>query len=335
MSAGGTLLKRALDSLTDVVYVYDDAGQLVHWNQRLNDLFDLSDEELAGRTPMDFFVEGDRPAIEHAVVEIAETGETTVEARAETTEGMIQFELTGRALTDEEGTYLGFGGIGRDVTERRAQERQLNSQNERLTEFADILAHDLRNPLAVANGHLELARDDHDSEPLAAAANAQYRMAQIIDDVRSVADGIDVEDGPVSLAEIASAAWETVDTGDASLDVAVSRTVTGDAGQLLRLFENLFRNSVDHGPVSGDDTASLTVAVEQTVDGFAVVDDGQGIPAGNRSRLFEPGISFADGGTGFGLYIVHTVADAHGWTVEATDSESGGARFEFDLSNAA
>jgi len=59
-----------------------------------------------------------------------------------------------------------------------------------------------------------------------------------------------------------------------------------------------------------------------------VADDGPGIPEAERSAAFESGYSTAEGETGFGLAIVREVVDAHGWEIDVTDAESGGARFE-------
>ena len=67
--------------------------------------------------------------------------------------------------------------------------------------------------------------------------------------------------------------------------------------------------------------------MERLADGgFAVADDGPGIPADDRDRVFESGYTTGDG-TGLGLAIVKTIAEAHGWTVSVTESDAGGARF--------
>jgi signal transduction histidine kinase len=63
--------------------------------------------------------------------------------------------------------------------------------------------------------------------------------------------------------------------------------------------------------------------------GFAVEDDGPGIPEAERDDVFERGFTTAEDGTGFGLAIVERIADAHGWSVSVTDGRDGGARFEF------
>ena len=57
-------------------------------------------------------------------------------------------------------------------------------------------------------------------------------------------------------------------------------------------------------------------------------DDGRGIPAADREAVFEMGFSTKDDGTGFGLAIVDTIAEAHGWSVSVADGEAGGARFD-------
>jgi PAS domain S-box-containing protein len=313
------LLRRSVDALDDVVYVYDESGRLAFWNERLNELFDLTDEELAGMAPTEFFLEPDRAGVERAVEEVFEEGETVVEARAETTEGTVRFQLSGHLLTDDDGTVLGFGGVGRDVTDQREQAVQLAAQNDRLSEFAALLAHDVRNPLTVAHAGLDLYETDGDEEHLDRARSSLDRIERIIDDVLTVAsDGRAVsETEPVALSAVARDAWTMVETDEATLDVRTTATVEADRDRLGRLFENLFRNAVEHaGP-------AVTVGVEDTPVGFAVRDDGPGIDAADRETVFDPGYSTVTDGTGFGLYIVETIAEAHGWTVAVTDAGDG------------
>jgi len=77
---------------------------------------------------------------------------------------------------------------------------------------------------------------------------------------------------------------------------------------------------VEHDP--------LEITVGRLPDGFYVADDGPGIPPDERDRVFEPGHSTSEDGTGYGLWIVEEIVTAHGWTVDATESATGGARFE-------
>jgi signal transduction histidine kinase len=91
---------------------------------------------------------------------------------------------------------------------------------------------------------------------------------------------------------------------------------------------------VEHGSTSPDsrarqdpDDAAVTVTVTDDENGFAVADDGAGIPPEEREAVFEHGHTTSDEGTGFGLSIVRRIAQAHGWSVHVEESESGGARF--------
>jgi len=86
-------------------------------------------------------------------------------------------------VTGEEGEELNRVGVIRDVRERKRREEALRRKNERLEEFASIVSHDLRNPLNVAQGRLDLAREEYDSEHLEVVANAHERMAALIDDL--------------------------------------------------------------------------------------------------------------------------------------------------------
>jgi signal transduction histidine kinase len=149
-------------------------------------------------------------------------------------------------------------------------------------------------------------------------------MDAIIDDVLALSragDAID-ETEPVEISGVATLAWDAVPTAEAGLDIVTDATVSADGSRLQQLFENLFRNSVEHG---GDD---VTVTVGGLEDGFYVEDDGAGIPEAERGEVFESGYSTATDGTGFGLAIVADIAEAHGWAIRVTDAESGGARFE-------
>jgi PAS domain S-box-containing protein len=332
----------ALDALDDVFYVFDREDGLVRWNRRLNDVFGRTDDELRGTSPEAFFVEADRPAVRRAAVEAFETGETVVEAHAETVDGVVRFQLTGRRLTETDGTVVGLCGVGRDVTEQRENERLLARQNERLDAFADVLSHDLRNPLTVATGFLDVARTDRDWTALETVETALVRIERIIDDVLTISrEGRVVSNPrPLDVETVARAAWETTATDGATLSVPSTTTVVADETRLRRLFENLFRNAVEHGATSQQATAAdaaehgcpdCHVVVDVTEVGFAVEDAGPGIPAADRERVFTPGFSNSTDGTGLGLAIVTTIAEAHGWSVTATEGTDGGARFEFDV----
>ncbi|MGQ3327678.1 PAS domain S-box protein [Halorubrum sp. FL23] len=220
---------------------------------------------------------------------------------------------------------------------------ELERQNDRLAEFASVVSHDLRNPLNVAQGRVDLARDECDSDHLDAVAGAHERMDTLIADLLTLArQGERVsETEPVRLAAVVESCWQTVETADATLSVEGDLWLRADESRLRQLVENLVRNAVEHG---GDDVAITVGALggEAEADGagdgagaeasdevgFFVEDDGPGIPAADRGEVFDAGFSTTQEGTGFGLRIVEQVAAAHGWSVRITEGREGGARFE-------
>ncbi|KTG08203.1 hypothetical protein AUR64_00925 [Haloprofundus marisrubri] len=212
-------------------------------------------------------------------------------------------------------------------------EATLRQQNERLDEFASVVAHDLRNPLNVVSGNIELARETGDLERLDAAARAVRQMDDLLSKLLHLARAGKVvgETEPVSLSSVAEAAWFGIDAPEATLSIASNLTVEADEARFRQLLENLFRNAVEHGSPGDDTDSAVTITVGRLEDrpGFFVADDGPGIPAELREEALEHGFSTSDGGTGFGLSIVSTIAEAHDWTVGITESEEGGARFEF------
>jgi K+-sensing histidine kinase KdpD len=218
--------------------------------------------------------------------------------------------------------------------ERRRIERRLRRQNDRLDKFASVLSHDLRNPLSVARGHLELLEDDVDAERIRPIRNAHERIETLISGVLTMArEGAAVETTEaLSLGDLAAASWEHVDTGTAELAVSGPIEIRADRDRLGRLLENLFRNSAEHASDTAGDAATepgVTVRIGRLRDGFYVEDDGPGIPEAERNRVFEYGYSTRSDGTGLGLSIVREIAEAHGWDVELAESDAGGARFAF------
>jgi PAS domain S-box-containing protein len=234
------------------------------------------------------------------------------------------FDRTDRALTELFGTTV-TAALDRVERERelRERERELRQQNERLDEFTSVVSHDLRSPLNQAAIHLDLLAEEVDDDRLASAVAANDRAIAMLDDLLRLArQGKTVENPePAPLAETVRNGWASVPTGDVTLAVVDDLPhVAADHDRLRQVFENLFRNSVEHG---GD-----ALRVGRLDDGFYVADDGPGIAAETREAVFDHGYTTTDAGTGFGLAIVERVVEAHGWEISVTESVDGGARFE-------
>ena len=226
---------------------------------------------------------------------------------------------------DRDGDIIGTHALFLDISDE-AQIRKLERQNERLEEFASLLSHDLRNPLNVAQGRLELVADACDSEDIRHVRNAHARMEALIEDLLTFArEGTTVTDpGIVDLAALVEECWANVDTAGATPEVETDRSILADGSRLKRVFENLIRNAVEHG--GPEVTVRIGDLLDQ--DGFYVADDGPGVPEADREAVFEAGHSTNEDGTGFGLSIVQSIVEAHGWSIRVTEGDDGGARFE-------
>lgn len=209
----------------------------------------------------------------------------------------------------------------------RSPKERFEHQSRQFEEIVSVVSHDLRNPLSVAQGHVAILNESI-QESIGQIESAHDRMNEIIDNMLTLAqvDEPLQNPEPVALCPCARRAWEMVKTDEATLSLACDGVdIRADEQRLKHLFENLFRNAVEHGP------DAVTVEVGVTDSGFYVSDDGHGIPPSERPKVFEPGYSSDSEGTGFGLNIVQRIAAAHGWDVTITESSMGGARFEFTL----
>ena len=341
-----------VEAVGDPVYALDEDGVFSFVNEAIEPMTGYTPEELVGEHIGVIMTDED--------VERGDRLIQTLLSDPDTDTGTMEMDVVTKwderipsennlAVLPSDGDFSGTAGVIRDIHERKARE-------ERLSEFASVVSHDLRNPLNVVQGRLSLALETGEVSHLDAAAGAADRMEQLIEDLLTLARQGDAV-GNVERMDIATAAegaWSNVGTVGATLAQDGTTTVDADPDRLGELLENLFRNAVEHGSdhLSGsydtpsrrppdDSTASdLTVTVgtiagdNDTATGFYVADDGPGIPPEDREKVFERGYTTATDGTGFGLAIVEDIATAHGWSVRTTESADGGARFEFTTSRA-
>ncbi|MFB6074074.1 MAG: PAS domain-containing sensor histidine kinase [Haloarculaceae archaeon] len=300
-------------------------------------------DSLAGTTVVEAFLdrvhEADservRTEIEAALDAIA-VGDTETDLRLEfryrrPDAGVRWLHLEASVVPDGDGDPTRIVGMTDDVTALKRREQELASQNERLEEFAAIVSHDLRNPIQVILGGVDRLRHGGGEAAVDDIERSAERMTDMVDNLLSLARaGEDLDEPhPVALETVANRAGEQVDAPGATLALPNGGSIMADEDRLQQLFENLFRNAVEHASPTVSISVDLLRDESGSITGFAVADDGPGIPPAERDRVLESGYTTAEGGTGFGLDIVSDIADAHGWSLSLTESADGGARFEF------
>jgi PAS domain S-box-containing protein len=303
---------------------YGEDGRYLYVNRAYADLVGAERDDLVGVPIWELVPEFDRDRFED-YWDSFEDGETRTARTVHEHGGRtvpVSVVTTCRTIGGE--TYH-FGTI-RDVSELQERERELKAQNERLEAFTGVVSHDLRNPLSVAKGYIELLGDDIDRDELELIDSALDRMGILIDDLLRLArEGRAIDDpAPVSLTAVAAAARNTVDTGDATITIEDDIQFMADESRFQQLVENLMRNAVEHG----DGGETLTVGALPDEPGFYVEDDGPGIPPEDREAVFSPTTSESGPGLGLGLAIVSEVVEAHGWEIAVVESATAGARFE-------
>jgi signal transduction histidine kinase len=206
--------------------------------------------------------------------------------------------------------------------------------------FLDDAGHELRTPITVVRGHLEVMGDDPDERVRAMplVIDELARMGRIVDDllVLARADRPDfLAPGPVDLADLTiEVVAKARPLGDRRWEVSevAEATVVADGQRLTQALMQLVSNAVDH--TSPGDRIAVGSAVRDGRVLLWVQDEGSGIAASDQRRIFERfATGSADGGpsTGLGLAIVRSIANAHRGVVRVDSAVGKGSTFTLEL----
>ncbi|MFE0801992.1 sensor histidine kinase [Streptomyces sp. NPDC058812] len=217
----------------------------------------------------------------------------------------------------------------------------LESSVERQRRFVADASHELRSPIASLRTQLEVAAAHPELLDLDGAVEDTVRLQRLAADLLLLARldaGERPADARVDLAVLAreEAGGRSGVSVRAEGDAAGEVTVAGSRGQLGRVLANLLDNAQRHA------RSAVEVSVRRDGDTavVAVSDDGEGVPAADRERIFERFVrldaarSRDDGGAGLGLAIARDVAVRHGGTLTVHEAPAGGALFELRLPGA-
>ncbi|MGH7702261.1 MAG: sensor histidine kinase [Gemmatimonadales bacterium] len=227
----------------------------------------------------------------------------------------------------------------REMASGLTQARARELEAERLRAFREVarrVAHEMKNPLTpirFAVSQLGRTATDAQREPLEVLTAETARMERL---AREFTDFGRLPEGPaaeVDLGELLSElARTTLPAGvRSSLDLgAGTPRILGHYDPLHRAVSNLMRNAVE--AMGGRGGLELSVAPEGARGVRVTIrDHGPGVPAGLRDRIFDPYVTSRPEGTGLGLTLVKQTVEAHGGTIEVSDTPGGGATFVVTL----
>jgi signal transduction histidine kinase len=227
--------------------------------------------------------------------------------------------------------------LRRSYEELRAAQEELVKKEQLAVvgELAAVIAHEVRNPLAIIGNAVAglrkqaISREDHDTL-LAILDEEASRLNRLVGDLLRYARPVNVQRARFSLADLLERSLGLVNTDRKSIRIEPLKVecsegrIWGDANLLRQVFDNLVDNAVQAMGTTGVLTVRLRAATEEGVDGLAVdiIDTGEGMDTQVRSRARDPFFTTRPSGTGLGLAIVDRIVDAHGGHF-AIDSRSG------------
>ncbi len=230
------------------------------------------------------------------------------------------------------------------------QNRELRELDRLKDEFVSLVSHDLRTPLTSIVGYVDLMLDEPALTEehrgfLGVVSRNTERLQKLVDDLlfaaRLQAGRLEVELGDVDLGEIARHTVETLRPRaeaagvELGLELAELPPVRGEANRLSQLLENLVSNAVKFTEPGG--RVTVRVAGRDRKAFLEVSDSGIGIPAEERSRLFERFYRTSTvterqiEGTGLGLYITKAIVEAHRGRITVESEEGEGTTFRVEL----
>lgn len=344
------------------IFMIDREGRPTSWNEGVRRVLGFDEEEFIGQNIDSIFTPEDLAddIPDRELTQAAATGRSNNDRWMRRKDG-TRFYATGvtNSLKDGRDRLLGYMKVMRDQTERKQMEDELrrvaadlSEADRRKNEFLATLAHELRNPLAPIRSGLELLRlTGDDPQETAEIRDVMERQAQqmmrLIDDLLEVAritqGKLELRTATVTLSDIVRSAVDAsrpfVDEGGHELTVSVPSEpvrLVADPHRLQQVFSNLLNNAAKYTPDGG--RIELTASLDE--EGVAVVvrDNGIGIPAEMKDRIFEMfaqidrSMERSYSGLGIGLTLVKRLVEMHGGRIEVhSEGRNQGSEFVVHL----
>jgi PAS domain S-box-containing protein len=334
-----------VESTDDAIVGADREGRITHWNPGAERLLGYEHDEIIGQPVRLLVLDEDFPTQNERLravlagrrVERIETQWVRKDG------GLVDVLLTASPIRDRDGAVVGASAVVHDITARKRDEAELRRSHAELERFADIAAHDLREPLMAISqltALLERGVEDQREEIVAHLRAAVAHGRRLVDGLLDLAR-IGRNPAPEQRVELRPMVEGLLDTLAPQIEAAGARvevgplpTVRGVEGELARVFQNLLVNALKF---RGDAPPVIEVNAARGPGEWilTVRDNGPGVSERNRERVFD---LFARGhsedaapGNGLGLAVCRKVVELHGGRIWVEPAPGGGSAFRLSL----
>jgi PAS domain S-box-containing protein len=352
-AAASRQLAAIVTATHDAVYAQSLDGVIKSWNPAAEALYGYHAAEAIG-SRMDRLVAPERNGEAKELLARALTGERieqheTVHVDRDGRRLEISLSLSPLPGADD-GEFLGAAVVAQDISVRKRAVAELERSNTELQQFAYVASHDLSEPLRAISGFAQLlARryegsfDEDADRWLTNVTDGAERMRTLIDAllaysrIGTTPERRETVDVGAVVADALEDLGPAIQEAGATITVGELPTVTADPTRLGQVFQNLLSNALKFRGATPP-RVEVTAAREPGLWRFSVTDDGLGVDARYRERIFEIFRRLNHRrdfpGTGIGLAICRRIVEDHGGTIEVRDRVGAGSEFTFTVADA-
>lgn len=340
-----------VEDQTELICRFHSDGTITFANEAYCRYFQKTREELIDKSFMPFIPAEDQPGVESLFSSLCtDNPVATHEHRVIAPSGEVRWQQwTNRIVMDEDGKFLEFQAVGRDVTERKLMEEALRDSAEKTKLFAYSVAHDLKSPAIGIYGLSNLLRKNYGDALDDKGKNYCEQILRASEHVAALVEKINVfiktKETPLSIEEINIERILSIVKEEFSVQLSLRKvdwvlpgalpTIRADRLSLIRIFRNLVDNALKY---AGEPLSEIRIGYEEAkaFHVLSVMDDGIGMPQCDFERLFGffqrhetvGGIE----GTGLGLAIVKEIVEQHGGKVWIESIPKQGTTFYLSIS---
>ena len=353
-----TTLQTIFDSIPDLIFCKDKELNFTRYNKSLIKYYCIEEDALIGKSDASDFgipIEMEEEYRVRDRIVINENKTFIAEEYIPSPDGNMRLFETSKVPLTQDGEVIGFIGIARDITERKAMEEAAQAANRSKSRFLANMSHEIRTPMNSIIGFSELALDDDISERtrgyLGNILDSAEWLMNIINDILDISK---IESGKIELERIPFYLPDIFAHCQSSImpkitekgimlycyaEPSIGKKLLGDPVRLRQVIMNLLSNAVkftNTGAVKFLASVSNIEENSATIQ-FEIKDSGIGMTTEQIKKIFNPftqadgSITRRFGGTGLGLAITKNIIEMMGGTLNVESLPEIGSKFSFEL----